>query len=147
MRTEDVYKLLSEVKGVIDSRLMKEEYGMRRIVNADEVELKNPMDPDELQKRYALYSFLDELERVVLGLDYLERPVLDVGVLRRNENGRYELNGLEFTSGRDIEILVDDQEGDEPSYWVHTTVEHDGTDYYAVYGHKRLDGLRARTRR
>lgn len=146
VNTVQAYKLLDKVKKEIGRNLMPYSFGGTGMLDADEVVLENEHDPDEIQRRNSLYSILGKLEDVWLEMEFLDRPVQDVGVLRRNDNQRYELNGFELTSGCAIEILVEDPDGHEPSYWARTSIEHDGIDYFAVYGRRRLDGLQARMR-
>ena len=52
-----------------------------------------------------------------------------------------------YCCGSPIEALVTDDRYDVP-YWVRTSVEHDGTDYYLV-GHRDvcMEGLTVRIRR
>ena len=147
MTTQKVYELLSNLSYEINRNFRRFGYNGFQFLDVDEVVLEDPKDPDEIQKRNELYSILEKLDDITYALDYLEKPVLKSGVLRKNQNGRYELHGFEFTSGSDIEILIVDPEGEETSYWEHTSVEHDGSDYYAVSGHRSLEGVEARIRR
>ena len=78
-------------------------------------------------------------------LAYYDLPVVAEGTLQKNANGRYELNGHELTSGREVELLLYDPEWDKAPHWVRTRIEHD-SDYYAVYQHTSLDGKTARIR-
>ena len=68
--------------------------------------------------------------------------------LRKNASGRYETgSGFYYCCGSPIEALVTDGRYDVP-YWVRTSVEHDGTDYYLVGHHEvRMEGLTVRIRR
>lgn len=145
MNTQEVFDRLSDVKSVIDRKLMVHDGFGKQIFDPHEVEMSDPGDPNELQRRHALFGLLDKLDDVSRELEYLAKPIRDCGHLQRGDNGRFELNGREFTSGESIEILVVDPDGEDPAYWLHTRIEHD-TDYYAVAGHRRLDGLMARYR-
>lgn len=145
MNTQEVYDRLAHVKREIDLRLNVHNGFRTTMIDPDEIELESPDNPNEIQKRNALFGMLDKLEDVCRGLEYLSRPILDCGVLHRNENGRLELNGREFTSGESIEVLIMDPEGEEPSYWFHTRIEYD-IDYYAVNVDSGPDGLMARIR-
>jgi len=144
--TQKVYELLSNLRDEINRKFRQYGYNRFQFLDVDEVVLENPKDPNEVQKRNELYSIIEKLDDITYVLDYLEKPVLKSGVLQKKANGRYELEGYEFTSGSDIETLIVDPEGEEASYWEHTSVEHDGDDYYAVYRHTCLDGLEARIR-
>ena len=67
--------------------------------------------------------------------------------LHRNESRRYETDGGHYyTCGSPIEALVEDGYRDVP-YWVRTTLEHNGKDYFLVgYGSVEMDGLTVRVR-
>ncbi|GFI45170.1 hypothetical protein IMSAGC019_00480 [Lachnospiraceae bacterium] len=87
---------------------------------------------------------LSDVERRIA---YLSRPVKETSRLHKNGSGRYETkSGHYYTSGSGIEVLIKDDYREVP-YWVWTSVEHDGRDYYLV-GHKdiRMDGLTVRVR-
>jgi len=65
------------------------------------------------------------------------------GTLRKDENGRWEIVGEDgksrvFTSGATLEVCVG-------RHWLSTSIEHDGTDYYASCpGVRLVKGLPAR---
>lgn len=112
---------------------------------------------EELFLTDELYGILDRLSDISHTLNYLDRPVKAEGRLHKNSNGRYELNGHEFSSGCGIEYLADDDrhmtydESDEyvsVPYWCASRIEHDGTDYYIVGASKdlELEGLQVRYR-
>jgi hypothetical protein len=90
-------------------------------------------------------EMLKKLLYVSNELAYLNRPIVKDGKLHKNERGRYELGGYEFTCGYGIEILVKDDNWKE--IWVLSRIEQNGTDYYAVdYKNMCLQGVRARIR-
>lgn len=112
---------------------------------------------EELFLTDELYGILDRLSDISHTLNYLDRPVKAEGRLYKNSNGRYELNGHEFSSGCGIEYLADDDrhmtydESDEyvsVPYWCSSRIEHDGNDYYIVGASKdlELEGLQVRYR-
>ncbi|MGM0220126.1 DUF5348 domain-containing protein [Enterococcus sp. AZ126] len=80
-------------------------------------------------------------------LEYLNSPIQFEGLLRENENGRFELeNGDEFTSGSRIEALVYFDFNDRES-WVRTSVESNESGYYLVgYNNVPMAGLKVRAR-
>lgn len=43
----------------------------------------------------------------------------------KNAIGRIECNGIEFTSGNVVEVLIDGK-------WLETRIEHNGRDYYSI---------------
>jgi hypothetical protein len=80
------------------------------------------------QYRFLLYK----LEEVYRRLKYLSYPVTEQGFIKHNHQKRYALpSGTYLTSGSVCEILVNDEEYGE-QYWVYTTIEHNGEDYYAT---------------
>ena len=75
----------------------------------------------------------------------LTKPVLVEGILIKNENGRYEVEGLELTSGQYIEYFRDDEFG---GHYVPSQIEYHGQDYYIVGlgKEKPIEGLKVRIR-
>lgn len=89
---------------------------------------------------------LDKLEVAKNRIDYLNKPIQDIGELRKNNRGRYELGGEEFSCGSSIEVVLYD-EYYEKENWVRTRVEHNGKDYYLVgYRDIPMQGLKVRIR-
>ena len=104
-------------------------------------------DGEQLFLTEELREIMDKFLDVSHRLKYLSRPVRETCRLHKNRSGRYETpNGHYYTSGQGIEALVTDGYP-EVAYWVWTSVEHDGNDYYLV-GHKDvcMDGLTVRIR-
>ena len=104
---------------------------------------------DELFILDELRQILYKLDEVSHTLKYLERPIKVEGALHKNANGRYEVQGIELSSGYGLEYLsLDDRhcrynDNDEyinTPYWVASRIEHDGQDYYIV-GAKEFDTL------
>ena len=54
-----------------------------------------------------------------------------IGQIRRNSRTRFEVDGVELTSGDTLEVLVIDGQ-DYSIKWVSTRVEYNGEDYYLV---------------
>lgn len=107
-------------------------------------------DVDErfLIRQYRMLA--EQLDAIHRKLEYLSKDVISEGPIFHNSAGRYEmLNGEYFTSGSRIELLVKDDDEDERTYWVLTTIEHNGDDYYAVaLGRETsINGMTARLRR
>lgn len=144
MKIREMYDRLDDLRHVIKKKLLDPEARGEQFYDPYEVELDDPNDPNELQKQAVLFRVMNLLQDACWEIDYLEKPIADCGILVRNEGGRYELNGREFTSGAVIEVLVKGA-GDEPSYWERTRIEHD-SDYYEVNRRRRLDGLMVRYR-
>ena len=113
---------------------------------------------DELFLLDELRDILYKLADVSHTIKYLERPIKVEGALHKNANGRYEVQGIELSSGCGLEYLsLDDRhmrynDNDDyvsTTYWGYGRIEHDGTDYYIVGADKdtKLEGLRVRIRR
>ena len=113
---------------------------------------------DELFILDELRQILYKLDEVSHTLKYLERPIKVEGALHKNANGRYEVQGIELSSGYGLEYLsLDDRhcrynDNDEyinTPYWVASRIEHNGQDYYIV-GAKEfetLENVRVRIRK
>ncbi len=104
-------------------------------------------DAEQLLLQEQLWKVMQELEDVSDRLDYLALPVREVSRLHKNSDGRYETkSGHYFTSGCRVEALVSDGFRMVP-YWVRTSIEHDGKDYFlAGYQEVKLEGLKVRLR-
>jgi hypothetical protein len=113
-------------------------------------------DAEQLFLGNELKQILERLDDVTHTLDYLNRPIKAVGVLHKNERGRYEMeNGHEFSSGCGLEYLAMDdsccgydKQGEyiQVPYWCSSSVEHNGKDYYVVGCKEPLEGMKVRYR-
>lgn len=105
-------------------------------------------DAEQLLLQEQLWKVMQELDDVSNRLDYLALPIKEVSRLHKNSDGRYETkSGHCFTSGCRVEALISDGFRMVP-YWVRTSIEHDGKDYFLVGYHKvELEGLKVRLRR
>ena len=107
----------------------------------------------DLDERFLIGQYrglAENLDDIHRKLEYLSKDVISEGPIFHNSAGRYEmLNGDYFTSGSSIELLVKDEDEDERKYWIQTTIEHNGDDYYAVaLGRETsINGMTARLRR
>lgn len=104
-------------------------------------------DAQQLFLQNELREIMEKLSDVHGRIRYLSRPVRETSRLRRSGSGRYKTAlGHTYTSGSGIEALIADGSREVP-YWVWTSVEHDGRDYYLA-GHKNvnMDGLTVRVR-
>lgn len=146
---------MADVKSVMAAAL-----GMREEINRllqlstynqdnDLSELKiDYWDAEQLFLRDELRSIMDKLAGVENELRYLSWPVVETSRLWKNEVGKYETaHGHYYSCGSRIEAFVSD-DYHESLYWVRTSVEYDGTDYYLVgYKDIPLDGLTVRVRK
>ncbi|GGA58944.1 hypothetical protein GCM10007416_35140 [Kroppenstedtia guangzhouensis] len=119
------------------------------VQEARRLEYETSQDALSPEKRFEYEQLLgigEKLEEALTRWEYLQKPVVAEGFLRKNENGRYEIGDREFTSGESIEILISDPGFDE-TVWVKSRVEHNGQDYYLMgYEEVPMDGLMARQR-
>jgi len=136
MFTNEVFDRLTSVRA----------YLKKAYIDPDEIEIQNTSNPDEVGLRDTLYGIMESLGDILADINYWNKPVTLEGTLQKNANGRYELNGFEFTSGWGIEVLIPADEY-RPAHWVYSSIEADEKDYFLVYDHRRLDGLQARLRR
>ena len=104
-------------------------------------------DSDQLFQLRELKSIMRKLADIGGSIEYLFRPVLETGILHRDENGGYRTGGgYCYRSGSLIEVLLQGDPGETPC-WVQTKVEHDGEDYYlAGYEDIPMEGLSVRVR-
>ena len=107
----------------------------------------NYEDAEELLLLDELRGIMEKLADVEDAICYLSCPIKETGRLCKNASGRYETaSGHYYCCGSPIEALVTDDRYPE-AYWVRTSVEHDGRDYYLV-GHRDVSmaGLTVRIR-
>ena len=145
---------MADIKKVFDETL-KLDRGIQSLLSFSAFERNGDLsglhidfdDSEQLFLTEELREIMEKLSDVHFRLKYLSRPVRETGRLHKNRSGRYETKGGHYyTSGSGIEALIKDDYQEVP-YWVWTSVEHDGRDYYLV-GHKdiRMDGLTVRVR-
>ena len=102
---------------------------------------------DDWQKVEEYEGILYKLDEMQSRMEYHTKSVKEVSRLHMKSQGRYETDGGHYyTCGSPIEALVEDGYRDVP-YWVRTTLEHNGKDYFLVgYGSVEMDGLTVRVR-
>ncbi len=139
-----VLEKTNDLKSKIDSVLRYSTYDKCDDLGDLEINYK---DSEQLFLLEELQAIMRSLGEVRGRLTYLALPIREVSRLHRNESGRYETeSGHYYTSGSPIEALVDDGYRNVP-YWVWTTLEHNGEDYFLVgYGSVDMDGLTVRVR-
>ncbi len=104
-------------------------------------------DGEQLFLMEELREIMEQLSDVSRRRKYLSRPIKEVSHLHRSRSGRYEASKGHYYTGRQgIEALIKGGHPEVP-YWIWTSVEHDGSDYYLA-GHKEInmDGLAVRIR-
>lgn len=103
-------------------------------------------DADSIFIGNTLAVYAEKLDYLTGYIDRIQNAIADHGKLVKNGNGRYELNGHEFTCGSSIEFLCNDGEYDIP-YWRYSTIEARNGEYYLTADPETpLDGLEVRTR-
>lgn len=90
-----------------------------------------------------LYQIQDKIGDAYFLLDKLNKDVKAAGYLEKNVNDRYEVNGMELTSGSYVEFYWADDDG---GCYVPSRLEHSGQDYYivALGRDKLIQGLQVR---
>lgn len=104
---------------------------------------------DEAFLRDQVSNIAYKLDSISNDIAYLAKSVVEEGIIHHNSDGRYELpSGTYFTSGSICEILSYDSYH-EMERWNLTSIEHNGTDYYATALGKdiSIDGKYVRIRR
>lgn len=82
---------------------------------------------EERSEMALLYSSISHLSEGAGRLEKLGKPVKAQGHLQKQPNGRYELDGIELSSGYPVEVYDEEDE----LFWS-TRLEHNGEDYYLV---------------
>lgn len=118
--------------------------GHECLVDPYDIVVEDASDPDEAGKLLALHKMLNLLEDFNALMNFYKSPIAAEGVLHIQENGRFELEGDEITSGTVLELLEEDEDGQR---WVRSSIEHNGDEYYATEVKGPLEGKKARYRK
>lgn len=104
-------------------------------------------DSDQMFQLREMRKIMRKLADIGSSIEYLFRPVREIGILHRDENGEYRTEkGYCYRSGSLIEALLQEDSREMPC-WVQTKVEHDGEDYYLMgYEDIPMEGLEVRVR-
>ena len=151
--TEELKKLRVDIRRLLQLSQYTE-YDDLSGLNADRLNAEHLLLLNEYQ------GVCDRLEWIHNTLEYLNQPIVETGVLHRNERERYEIEGgREWTCGHTIEFLCENDDfyshyNEETNdyenvpYWAISSVEHNGEDYYIVrYPKIQLEGLTVRVRK
>lgn len=138
---------LAQIKNAVYSALPKLKEVHRQLEKVEDTVPSSALSLDERQVYDIFRALEDKLGTVVSELEYLKKPIIAEGNLRKNRYGRYEIGEYELSCGYGIEVLIYDDYL-ESERWVKTRVEHNGDDYY-LYSFPKLpmQGLKARVRR
>lgn len=140
-----IMRQVSELQPGISRLLRNSTYNQYDDLSGLEIDYE---DSEQLLLLDELRGIMEKLADVDYIIRYLSQPVMETGRLRKNASGRYETErGHYYCCGSPVEALVQDDRYEAP-YWVKTSIEHDGRDYYLVgHRHVSLDGLMVRIRR
>lgn len=144
MEINTVLEKMVELKIQIDDILRSSTYDEHADLSGLHVDRK---DSDQLFLLKELRSIMRKLADTGCSIEYIFRPVREVGSLHQNEGGEYVAGqGYPYRSGSLIEVLLQDDSHEVPC-WTLTKVEHDGEDYYLVgYEEIPMEGLNVRVR-
>lgn len=154
---EDMKVIMSEIYELDEQMrqiLCQAQYAMCDDLSALEY---NDADPDELFMLDELRKIMSRMDDITHTLSYLRQPIKAEGTLHMNANGRYEVQGIELSSGCGIEYLATDDRHCRydannnyvpTAYWCSGRIEHNGTDYYIVGAAEleTLENVRVRIR-
>lgn len=106
-----------------------------------EVDKDNPSDFTQYKEANSLLRMLEDC---VKAGSYDMSPIQHEGVITRNSNDQYELDGVTLDCGTRFEFLIYD-EIEEHYRYVCTTIESDNEGYFLTYnGQREIAGLEAR---
>ena len=144
MEINTVLEQMAELKIQIDDILRSSTYDAHADLRGLHVDRK---DSDQLFLLKELRSIMRKLADTGCSIEYIFRPVREVGSLHQNEGGEYVTGqGYPYRSGSLIEVLLQDDSHEVPC-WTLTKVEHDGEGYYLVgYEESHMEGLNVRVR-
>jgi len=121
---------------------------LKRFVNdynkVEENTDQTALNEDDLYFFTTLYQAADKSDDFVRMIEQMNKPIITEGYLKKNDNGRYELNDYELTSGDPLDVWLDDDYYNSGGYWLSTRMEHKNGDYYAVGVSSSLNGVKAR---
>lgn len=141
MNIEQVGSRLKVIQNKLEE--LKEHGG---VINELEYDRENPEQSFKAENYLRALDMLGDVDAI---LEWLEKPIVAEGLLVKNENGRYEIDGtgVEFSSGRPLDVWHYD-DWKEKGGWTRSRVEHGNGDYYIVALGKDvpIEGLKVRTR-
>jgi len=144
MEINTVLEQMAELKIQIDDILRSSTYDEHADLRGLHVDRK---DSDQLFLLKELRTIMRKLADVGCSIEYLSRPVKEVGFLHMDDDGEYKTGqGYLYRSGSLIEVLIQKGSGEVPC-WVLTKVEHDGENYYLIgYEDIPMEGLNVRVK-
>lgn len=129
-------KVLEEIENSISK--LEDRYGSL----PDEFEY-NYDNPEEKYQHDTVSTIVSKLVDVQRQIKWMNKLVISEGVLVKNNNNRYEIQGteIEFSSGSPLDVW-----NNEWNQWETSRIEHNGEDYYIVSlgKNKPISGLKVR---
>lgn len=126
------------------------QYALKRFMDIYEEVQENTaqsaLSVEERSDFVVFYRANRKLEDAYWLLEKVYKPVKAEGHLEKNSIGRYEVEGIQLSSGSYVEFFSDDDE--DGGCYVPSRVEHGGEDYYivALGKEKPIEGLKVRIR-
>lgn len=114
----------------------------------NEMYVSDDLSDDDRLRMSELRSLRDQMNNISHTMEYLQRDIVGEGILQMQENGRYEVDGHELSSGSPVEIYVRN-EFEEREDWFFTRIEHStkhGGYYACGCPEITLQGAKARVR-
>ncbi|KKE78651.1 hypothetical protein DTX80_17780 [Bacilli bacterium] len=105
---------------------------------------RTALNEDDLYFFSTLYQAAVKSDDFVRMIEQMNKSIITEGYLKKNHNGRYELNNYELTTGHPLDVWLEDDYYNSGGYWFSTRIEHKNGDYYAVSVSNSLNGLKAR---
>lgn len=143
MKIEELLKEASKLSYKLDAalkemKLPEELYEIR-------YEFESDMTQDDIifysNKLAKAFEHLNEAVNIIA---YINRDITGEYIIHKDLYGKYGCSAITYSAGTPIEALIVDGEN---QFWVQTTVEHNGNDYYLVrYPNVQLEGLKVRIR-
>lgn len=144
MRIDELEAELRSMKFSMDRLLKKSNFHEYSDLSGVDLDYT---DPEQILLCNEFRTIMERMADITATLAILDAPVKYTGILSRRPDGRYGTeDGYYYTSGSQIEALVDNPASGDPAQWIMSSVEYDD-DYYIVgYREIKLEGLTVRRR-
>ena len=115
-------KVLEEIENSISK--LEDRYG-----NLPEEFKYNYDNPEEKYQHDTIRSVISKLDEVQTQINWMNKPIIAEGILVKNNNNRFEIQGteIEFSSGSPLDVW-----NNEWNQWETSRIEYSGEDYYIV---------------
>ncbi|MGE7920687.1 DUF5348 domain-containing protein [Viridibacillus sp. NPDC093762] len=133
-----VFKEFEKVKGSLEHLV-----GVFNVLQ--EVTSISELTADELSLYFSMQNVANQLENSIRLIENANKDVLVEGYLKKKQNERFDLDGIELSSGITIEIWLDDEKLIDGGYYYLTRLELIDGDYRLYDNpYMKLDGKKAR---